>query len=245
MTTLQKTIIGATLAAAVGTAVYEARQVSRLRNENQNLIAQQQALTEERDKALAVATGKGSELQQFQKDKSELLRLRGEVGQLRRQMNELEKLRQQNLELHDALAQASQTARQPEKDFDSDPDPERRIAIAKMSDAKLLVLGLLIHASDNQDRLPADLTQTTNYLAKAEQRLTGTNQFELVAQGSLKSFTNPATTIIVREMNPSILMGKWVKTYGFADGHSELKSAPPEGFNAWEQQHMLPPPTSP
>ena len=37
MTTLQKTIIGATLAVAIGTGVYEARQVSRLREQNQTL----------------------------------------------------------------------------------------------------------------------------------------------------------------------------------------------------------------
>jgi len=47
MTTLQKTIIGATLAAAVGTGIYEARQASNLRSQNQLLQQQQAPLTEQ------------------------------------------------------------------------------------------------------------------------------------------------------------------------------------------------------
>ena len=243
MTTLQKTIVGTVLAAAIGTGIYEARQASRLRTGNQNLASQQQTLTDERDKALAAAKGQDSEFQRLQKDKNELLRLRGEVGLLRRQTNELARLREDNRQLQALLAKSNQAAQQAVAD--PEDAPERRAAYAKMSDAKLLVLGLLMHADDNQDRLPANLNQITNYLGKAEQALTGTNQFELVAQGSLKSFTNPAETIVVRGQDVWIWNGHRQKTYGFADGHSEIKREPPGGFDAWEQQHMIPPQTSP
>ena len=47
MTTLQKAIIGATLAAAVGTGIYEARQASRLRNEVQRLQQKETAGVEQ------------------------------------------------------------------------------------------------------------------------------------------------------------------------------------------------------
>jgi hypothetical protein len=30
----------------------------------------------------------------------------------------------------------------------------------------------------------------------------------------------------------------WVRTYGFADGHSEVHSAADGNFAPWEQQHM-------
>ena len=242
LTTLQKTVLTAALAAAVGTGVYEARQISHLRSENQNLITQQEALADERDKALDAVTGKDGELDRLQKDKNELLRLRGEVGLLRRQTKDFEKLREENDQLQASLVKSSQAAQSPA--VDPEDTPERRGAIAKMTDAKMLVLGLMLHASDNQDQLPADLSQTTNYLGNAEQGLTGTNQFELVAQGSLKSFTNPAATIVVREKDVSFYNGKWAKTYGFADGHSEIKREPPEGFDAWEQQHMISPATN-
>lgn len=243
MTTLQKTLIAVTLTAAVGTGVYEGRQVSRLRSENQTLISQQETLTDERDKALAAAAGKDSELQRLEKDKNELLRLRGEVGLLRRQTNELGKLREANRQLQASLPKSSQPAQQPETE--PEYSPEIQVVHAKLNDAKLLVLGLMMHASDNQDRLPTDLSQTTNYLANGERRLTGTNQFELVVQGSLKNIANPATTIAVREKEASLVKGTWLKAYGFADGHSEYKKEPPEGFDAWEKQHIIPPPTNP
>jgi hypothetical protein len=51
MTTVQKTILGAALAAAVGTAVYEAAQVSRLNQEHRRLLAEREQLTGERDNA--------------------------------------------------------------------------------------------------------------------------------------------------------------------------------------------------
>jgi len=58
MTTMQKTFIGAALVAAVGTGIYEARQVARLRIQNQTLQQQQapligqiQKLQQERDDA--------------------------------------------------------------------------------------------------------------------------------------------------------------------------------------------------
>ena len=108
-----------------------------------------------------------------------------------------------------------------------------------MQDAKLLVLGLLMYSSDNQDRLPTNFDQTSNYWTNAEHHLTGTNQFELVVQGSIKSIPNPSTTIAVREKEATLVDGKWVKAYGFIDGHSEYKLEPPEGFEAWEKQHMI------
>ena len=58
MTTMQKVLIAATLVAAVGTGIYEARQASRLQGEVRNLQQQPamaaeqiQQLTRERDNA--------------------------------------------------------------------------------------------------------------------------------------------------------------------------------------------------
>ncbi|MCC6821505.1 MAG: sigma-70 family RNA polymerase sigma factor, partial [Verrucomicrobia subdivision 3 bacterium] len=89
MTTLQKSVITAALAAAVGTGIYEARQASRLREENQSFgqqISQLQADIENLSTIAAQAKKPASlPSDQF----NELLRLRGEVGLLRRQTNEL------------------------------------------------------------------------------------------------------------------------------------------------------------
>ena len=52
MTTLQKIVVGAALAAAVGTGIYEARQASRLNDAIRKLVADNQQLARERDDAV-------------------------------------------------------------------------------------------------------------------------------------------------------------------------------------------------
>jgi RNA polymerase sigma factor (sigma-70 family) len=91
MTALQKTIIGTALAAAIGTGVFEAHQVSKLREQNQTLQQQQaplagqiRQLRQERDDAtnrLAALEAENAQLQANQKE-TELLKLRGEVTRL-------------------------------------------------------------------------------------------------------------------------------------------------------------------
>jgi RNA polymerase sigma factor (sigma-70 family) len=90
MTTLQKTLIAATLAATVGTGIYEARQASNSRSQNQ-LLQQQQAplteqiqqLTRERDEVTRQLAALREENERLNRNSAELLKLRGEVGVLR------------------------------------------------------------------------------------------------------------------------------------------------------------------
>jgi RNA polymerase sigma factor (sigma-70 family) len=95
MTTLQKTLITATIIAAVGAGIYEARQASNLQNQVQTLQQRQAPLTEqvkqlqreheEATRKLA-ALREDNELLQPATNTAELLKLRGEVGVLRRQL---------------------------------------------------------------------------------------------------------------------------------------------------------------
>jgi RNA polymerase sigma factor (sigma-70 family) len=91
MTTLQKTLIAATITAAVGTGIYEARQVSKLRTQVETLQQQQAPLTEqiqqlqsERDEATQQLASLRDENERLNRNTGELLRLRGEVSLLRR-----------------------------------------------------------------------------------------------------------------------------------------------------------------
>lgn len=236
-------IAAAAIVAGAGTHFVQQREANQLRADNQNLVAQQAKLTSERDAALSATAQQAGELEQQQKDKSELLRLRNEVGQLRKQTSDLEKLRQENLRLQAALTSATQSSAPSQKEAEA--NPEQQIVVAKLNDAKLLTLGWYMYADAHQGRLPTDLNQTSNYWKTTERPLTGTNEFELLIQGSMDGIPNPATTIVVREKNPSLRNGKWGKAYGFADGHAEFKSEPPEGFEAWEKQRMIPATTFP
>jgi preprotein translocase subunit SecD len=98
MTTLQKTLITATIAFAVGIGIYQARQISQLRDQVQTLQQQQAPLTEQIAQLKSNNDGAAHRLAQADKSPSlssdrlrELLRLRGEVGLLRRQQRELER----------------------------------------------------------------------------------------------------------------------------------------------------------
>ena len=93
MTALQKTIIGATLAAAVGTGIYEAHQASKLRDQNQTLQQQQAPLAEqiqqlqrERDDGTRLLAALRDDNERLNRNTADLLRLRGQVGSLRQQL---------------------------------------------------------------------------------------------------------------------------------------------------------------
>ena len=95
MTSLQKTIIGAVLATAVGTGVYEAREAATARAEAGTIQQQQALLAEqvsrlqrERDDVTNQFAGLLAENAQMKSNSNEieLLQLRGEVGVLRAQL---------------------------------------------------------------------------------------------------------------------------------------------------------------
>ncbi len=232
-------IAAAAITAGTGTFLVQERETSRLREQQQHLIVQQEELVRERDLALSAAAAKSDELDRVQKDKLELLRLRGEVGVLRRQAKELESFKTENVQLRAALAAKEQSLQS--LAVDSPEERDKAIGIMKLNDAKQFVLGMHLYAGDNADRFPNTFEVLVPYFGDAKNpALTNLNQFEIVYSGARTNVSSPASTIVIREKEASFLNGKWVKAYGFADGHSEIKALPEEGFEAWEQRHMIP-----
>jgi RNA polymerase sigma factor (sigma-70 family) len=99
MTTLQKTLITVTIAAAVGTGIYETRQASILRDRLEILQQQQRPLVEQIQQLQLERDDATNRLDQLARVKTaadnngvELLRLRSEVGTLRQRTNELARL---------------------------------------------------------------------------------------------------------------------------------------------------------
>ena len=95
MTTLQKTLIGAAFALAVGVGIYEARQASVLRDTLQKLEQQSppaapgaEANRERNDQARQLAELR-VENERLNRNNAELLRLRGEVTRLRQEQARL------------------------------------------------------------------------------------------------------------------------------------------------------------
>jgi hypothetical protein len=96
MTGRQKTMIGAILAFAVGTGIYEARQSSRLGEQNLGLQQQQASLAEqiqrlsgERDAITRQLTSLREDNERLHRDAADLLRLRSEIRRLRNESRQL------------------------------------------------------------------------------------------------------------------------------------------------------------
>jgi RNA polymerase sigma factor (sigma-70 family) len=224
------------VAGAATAFVIQHQAQEKLRVENESLtqqLAQLKSDNESLSNQLAAANdSKSLSDEQF----NELLKLRSEVGVLRRQLNGLEKLESENRRLHEQItaAQGSQPSE----------EQQRQIAIAKMNDARSYVLGFIMYASDNHGQFPTNWDQISSYTNKIPAP-TGTNDFEIVNQGPLSSYelgTNGSLIILVESPAWLTSNGKWVKAYGFADGHAQIQIEPAEGFDAYEQQHTVSPP---
>jgi hypothetical protein len=90
MTTIQKTLIAATLAVVTGAGIYEAHQASQLRDQNQTLQQQQAPLAEqiqqlqrERADATSRLASLADELAKTKSNNLELMKLRSQMTQLR------------------------------------------------------------------------------------------------------------------------------------------------------------------
>jgi len=241
MTTLK---LGVASAIVVGGIVaplaIQHHSLANQREENQALrqqVGQMAELETENQRLSNLVARAGSAPSATDDRLRELLRLRSEVGTLRSQANQLEGLRNENRRLQAALAK---TGPNPEAQG-GDPDgAQREMAIAKLTDARILVLGLIMHALDNTNQVATSLGQIEPYLRDKTPGLTGTNQFELVFQGSLKDIPNGSNFILVREGQAwQAPDGGWMRAYGFTDGHSEVHRAPDGDFEPWEKQHTF------
>jgi RNA polymerase sigma factor (sigma-70 family) len=223
------------VAGATTALVVQHQAQEKLRTENESLhrqIAQLKTDNGSLSNRLA-AVGNSHSLSDDQLN--ELLKLRSEVGMLRQRTNELGKRQA-------SLANATQKPQQPA--FDETAERQKASAEFKMNNAKQFVLGMLLYANDNQEQFPANFDAVAPYFDPNPSGLarSNLNSFEIVYQGSPTNITSPSSIIVVREKQAwQTSTGKWVKTYGFADGHSEIHTEPDGNFDAWEQQHMVSP----
>ena len=106
MTTLQKLAVTAALTVSVGLGIYEAKEAAKARTEVQTLQQQQaplagqvQQLQEELSKATNLIAGLNVDLLKNNKNKLELLKLRGQVKTQESQEHELARFREENQKL--------------------------------------------------------------------------------------------------------------------------------------------------
>lgn len=236
MTTLQKGIIGAVLATAVGVGIYEAREVSLARAETETLQRQQAPLhqqiaqlTQEQADAGRQLAALRAELERMSYDRAELPRLRGEVAALRSLTNDLAILRAENQRL------------QAEGDSNESENPLQE----RVNEAKKILLAMYLYY-DSYDPEPAltNLTQLKTYFNGSPEFLPTSNRFELIYSGDPRQLRDPDGTIVIREQQPERGSDDvWSRVYGFGDGHYEIHRLPDGNFEAWEKERMATAPT--
>jgi hypothetical protein len=212
--------------------VFQQQSQNRLSETNEQLRQQIGALATDNE-SLSNRLGRTStSLPDDQK--LELLHLRGEVGLLKRQLAEAAQ----------SLGRASARARDERaagaRAESADTDQQRSASIAKMNNAKQLMLAFMNYAEKNQGRIPATIGEAAAFLGNpGDAELAGmTNMFEICYQGTVAGITNPGATIVLKEaaaaQGPD---GQWAKTYGFGDGHAEIHVAADGNFQEYEAQH--------
>lgn len=129
------------------------------------------------------------------------------------------------------------TAPTPTAAADSDQNQEPYWA-SRGRDSRNIVTMLIMHANEHGGKLPQNVDDLNAY--SGNYPLSGTNQFDIVYQGSLNDLKNPSETIVLREPQPvRTPQGKWAKVYGFADGHAELHEEPTGDFQTYEKEHGI------
>jgi hypothetical protein len=238
------------IAGAATVLVLQHQAQEKLRGENESLRQQLTQLRTDAD-SLSNRLASAADSGKLTADQlSELLKLRGETGLLKSQLSA-------------AKVQAQIAASSAQPTPMSDPaEQQRQAQIHKMTNAKTLAAAAMFGFGEHHgDQFPTNWDQTVSYFDDWERKGLNpgdpmpdtsaefnemTNLFDLAYQGAISNLYNAPNfhdVIVVREKQPvQMANGKWFKVYGFADGHSQIQSEPPEGFDAYEQVHMVPPP---
>jgi cell division protein FtsB len=214
-------------AAALIFLQYQTQQKLRAENESlQQQIAQLKSDSQDPPSANSKPTSG--------EDFDELLRLRGEVSALRAQTNQIAKLEQQNRQLREAFTNLAQERQRP-----AAPTDEQAFAMLQMNTAKASAFAMMMYASDHRGEFPTDFDQATNYFQAGDSTLTNLSSFEMTYTGSIGNLANPSSAIVVRQIQPYLRNGVWLRAYAFGDGHAEIHQGDANGnFDEWEQQHI-------
>jgi hypothetical protein len=199
--------------------------------EQSNLLA---ALTKDRErlsKLAAHATPK-----RFDDNAAELAKLRAELASLQKQMNDLAGQTDTNDPAR-ASRSASPIWMQRPLDYWT---KLHLLAGTRTQDAMALANAWCYYADDHDKQSPASLDDLKAYIAQNNQPFAGTNQFEIVYQGSLDDLKGipQGSVAVVRELQPwPGPDGTMMRVYGFMCGTSQIVSS--DNVQAFEAQHVI------
>jgi hypothetical protein len=176
---------------------------------------------------------------------AEVARLRSEAAMLEKQTNHLGQSLVKSHEAWPARHMSNQQIYTPEYQ-----QQLHLMAVNRMEDAKVLGIAFESYADDHQKQSPVNIDQLAPYLAeeakKGYRSFSGSNQFEIVYQGSLDQLQGLpwGSVAVVRDQKPWLgPNGKMKRVYGFPDGHSQIVGSD-DNFQSYEAQHVIMPMTA-
>jgi RNA polymerase sigma factor (sigma-70 family) len=244
MTTLQKTLVTATVAVLAGASIYQAKQAHDARAEVQALQQQQAPLTEQiqnLQNRFTAATNRLADMAaenvrlESNSERNELLKLRGMVGSLTQKKDELSA---ENELLHNELA----------VDVKSMPSPKQMLfnvqRVCTINSAKEIALAMRVYASGNGNFPTNFNAEVTDYLehhvaGDKTPSTIGLNSFEVIAgMAPLASSADPPVILFRERQARQTPDGKWERVYAFSDGSAWPQVTDDGNFTEWENQHM-------
>jgi hypothetical protein len=167
---------------------------------------------------------------------AELAKLRREAEALKKQTNDLV--------LPMEKSRASRISR-PAPNAELSPQ-EFQERMRHMWEARDAATAFLQYAGDHQQQFPSNLDQIASYLAKENRTMSGTDQFDILYQGSLDKLDGVplgAVAVIRSQQTWQGTNGNMTRVYGLADGHSQVVASD-DNFQSWEAQHVISPPSN-
>ncbi|MCC6822311.1 MAG: sigma-70 family RNA polymerase sigma factor [Verrucomicrobia subdivision 3 bacterium] len=218
MTALQKTIVTATIAVLAGAGIYEARQASQLREQNQTFLQKQaeqtQQLQSERDDAISKFAALRDDNERLNRNTTDLLKLRAEVARLQQQQAELAKSREELLRQQEQYKMAQAAVEEVVQRFEA----RRAVTGNAMKRVGMQLRALatenkLNSAFDANGKLDPGLLDGNSYDLRKVELLAG-NPVELA------NLLNEAPAAIVARTADPIQTpdGRWMYIYALADG---------------------------
>lgn len=244
MTKTNTAFAGLCMMAGLGASLIIQHQAQATLQEQRATLQQQARQLQEGEKS--ASSSDSNEPLQSANLKDDLARLRREVELLHSQTNSLAALQQENRRLQEARKTPLQLV-----------EDSKEQGLLRLNYTRDWMLAFRKFAQDHNGQVPSSFDQAEPLLASsatAETNLSS-EQFDIVYQGTLNAISNAANIILMREKHAwSDYSGqRWLRAYGFADGHSEIHiirgvSNPADAARvdvepeAWEKQHLASPP---
>ncbi len=224
MTTLQKAVAGAVVAALVGTGIYQARQAQHLRTqvaalqqEQPSPNAQMQEL-QLQNSALSnkIATLLDENLR-LKHNESELLTLRGEVGMLRQATNELAKIQER-----------VPPTNQPARTKPQTEDEIMQMVRDKQNYARAWMTAFQNYAFNHNGELPNSFEDARQFFPPEVGHWPdlSPDDFEILYHGSLNAITNRDVIVFREKKLWQHVGGKWGRYDVLANGSPQVRLRP-------------------